>query len=177
MATETTTHTKTNGKTGKNGNGASNGHASTAEVKLDHRQLLAAIRAFKRGDFSAKLRDDLTGVDGQIAEAFNELVDMVKTIRSEATEVCTAVGKDGQAAKRMRRLNATGGWADYISNINEVITDLAGHANEIARVVTAVARGDLEQTMEVEGADQPVKGEFLRHARIVNGMVARLSQF
>src|SRR5205807_1304834 len=48
----------------------------------------------------------------------------------------------------------------------------------IARVVSAVARGDLEQTMDVEdGGAGPRRGEFLRHARIVNGMVARLSQF
>jgi HAMP domain-containing protein/CheY-like chemotaxis protein len=155
-----------------------NGHAKTAPgERLDHRQLLAAMRAFKRGDFSAKLRDDLTGVDGQIAETFNELVEMVRTIRDEADEVCNAVGKEGQAARRMRRLNTTGAWADYISNINEVINDLAGHSNEIARVITAVARGDLEVNMEIEGADEPRKGEFLRHARIVNGMVARLSLF
>jgi HAMP domain-containing protein/CheY-like chemotaxis protein len=77
----------------------------------------------------------------------------------------------------MRRFNLSGGWAEYVQSVNEVINDLTGHANEIARVVTAVARGDLEQTMELEGADGPRRGEFLRHARIVNGMVARLSQF
>ncbi len=145
---------------------------------LDHRHILASLRAFKRGDFDVRMREDLAGVDGQIAESFNEMVEMVKTIRDEATEVSTAVGKDGQASKRMRRLNATGGWAEYVTAVNEVIQDLTGHANEIARVVTAVARGDLEQTMEIEdGGHGPRRGEFLRHARIVNGMVARLSQF
>src|SRR5687767_5830762 len=105
-------------ETSKNGNG----HAKRPPTEtLDHRQLLAAIRAFKRGDFNVKLRDDLVGVDGQIAETFNELVEMVRSIRNEADEVCGAVGKEGQAAKRMRRLNTTGAWADYISNINEVI--------------------------------------------------------
>ena len=69
---------------------------------------------------------------------------MVKTIQDEAGEVCDAVGKEGHAAKRMRRLGTTGGWAAYIANVNDVIEDLTGHANEIARVVTAVANGDLE---------------------------------
>jgi HAMP domain-containing protein/CheY-like chemotaxis protein/signal transduction histidine kinase len=167
--------TKKNGS----GNGAvgTNGGSSREESpQLDHRQILAALRAFKRGDFSARMREDLSGVDGQIAETFNELVEMVKTIKDEAAEVSTAVGKDGQANKRMRRLNATGSWAQYINAVNEVITDLTGHANEIARVVTAVARGDLEQTMDLESGGSR-RGEFLRHARIVNGMVARLSQF
>ena len=125
---------------------------------LDHRHILAALRAFKRGDFTAKLREDLTGVDGQIAETFNEIVDMVKTIRDEANDVSSAVGNQGQAAKRMRRFSLSGGWADYVTAVNEVVNDLTGHANEIARVVTAVARGDLEETMELDGAEGPRRG-------------------
>ncbi len=161
--------------TGTNGHTEANGKA--AAPALDHRSILSALRAFKRGDFDVKMREDLVGVDGQIAETFNELVEMVKIIKDEASDVSNAVGKEGQANKRMRRLNATGGWANYISAVNEVITDLTGHANEIARVVTAVARGDLEQTMELDDSNASRRGEFLRHARIVNGMVARLSQF
>ena len=169
-----------NDKTNGSGKVPGTGHvaAIAAAPTLDQRHILAALRAFKRGDFDVKMREDLTGIDGQIAETFNELVEMVKTIREEASEVSSAVGKDGQAGKRMRRLNAAGGWAQYISAVNDVVADLTGHANEIARVVTAVARGDLEQTMDLEdGGRGPRRGEFLRHARIVNGMVARLSQF
>src|SRR5690349_9723712 len=161
----------------KRGANVANGAPKPQGVSLEHRQILAALRAFKRGDFTAKLRDDLTGIDGQIAETFNEIVGMVKTVRDEANEVSAAVGKQGQAAKRMRRFNLSGGWADYIQSVNEVINDLTGHANEIARVVSAVARGDLEETMDLDGADGPRRGEFLRHAKIVNGMVARLAQF
>jgi len=169
-------HKNGNGKPAKRA-GAANGDRAQAAPSLEHRQILAALRAFKRGDFTAKMRDDLTGIDGQIAETFNEIVELVKTIRDEASDISSSVGKQGQAAKRMRRFSLSGGWAEYVQSVNEVISDLTGHANEIARVVTAVARGDLEQTMELEGADGPRRGEFLRHARIVNGMVARLSQF
>ncbi|HEY0989372.1 MAG TPA: HAMP domain-containing protein, partial [Kofleriaceae bacterium] len=150
--------------------------AATAPV-LEHRHILAALRAFRRGDFAAKMREDLSGVDGQICDTFNEIVELVRTIREEASDVSISVGKQGQAAKRMRRFNLSGGWADYVQSVNEVINDLTGHANEIARVVAAVARGDLEETMDIEGATGPRRGEFLRHARVVNGMVARLSQF
>jgi HAMP domain-containing protein/CheY-like chemotaxis protein len=166
-----------NGAHGAHGAKRADGERVPAVPGLEHRQILAALRAFKRGDFTAKLREDLTGVDGQIADTFNELVELVKTIRDEANDVSSAVGKQGQAAKRMRRFSLTGGWAEYVDAVNEVVSDLTGHANEIARVVTAVARGDLEQTMELETAHGPRRGEFLRHARIVNGMVARLSQF
>ena len=140
----------------KNGSGngavAANGHTSKEDApQLDHRQILSALRAFKRGDFTAKMREDLSGVDGQIAETFNELVEMVKTIKEEAADVSTAVGKEGQAQKRMRRLNASGGWAQYITAVNEVITDLTGHANEIARVIKAVGNTGSGRISEKHG--------------------------
>ncbi len=81
-----------------NGNGHTNGNGKAETTGLEHRHILAALRAFKRGEFDVKLREDLAGVDGQIAETFNELVEMVKTIREEASDVSNAVGKEGQAA-------------------------------------------------------------------------------
>src|SRR6187551_2527966 len=139
--------TNGNGHKGKNGNGAKQIKPPGPD-QLNSRELLAALRAFKRGNFDVKLREDLSGIDGQIVETFNELVSMVKAIRDESHEVCDAVGKEGQAAKRMRRFGTTGGWSEYIASVNSVIEDLSGHANEIARVVSAVAKGDLEQTMD-----------------------------
>src|SRR5688572_1892008 len=97
----------------KSGNGKARDTAKTPDA-LDHRHILGALRAFKRGDFATRMRDDLSGIDGQICETFNELVEMVKTIRDEAADVSSAVGKEGQAAKRMRRFNVSGGWADYV---------------------------------------------------------------
>jgi len=178
---ETKSGSGNGGATGK-AKSKANGHSRVVKASewdaLQRREVLSALRAFRRGDFDVKLRDDMTGVDGQIAETFNELVTMVKSIKEEAHDVCSAVGKDGQAGKRMRRMNAVGGWSEYIASVNTVIEDLSGHANEIARVVSSVAKGDLEQTMDVEdGGQGPRRGEFLRHARIVNGMVARLAQF
>ena len=72
----------------------------TGDAHLDRRELLAALRALRRGELEVKMREDLSGVDGQIAETFNDLVGMVRTIKEEAHEVCHAVGKEGQAAKR-----------------------------------------------------------------------------
>ncbi|MCW5805616.1 MAG: response regulator [Deltaproteobacteria bacterium] len=155
---------------------AENGHDAPGAVGLDRRTILSALRAFKRGDFSVRMPEDLTGTDGQIAETFNELVEMVSLIRSEANDVSTAVGKEG-LPRRMRRLNTTGAWGDYVTSVNDVIEDLTRHANEIARVITAVARGDLDPTMELDNGGDPLRGEFLRHAKIVNGMVARLALF
>src|SRR6185312_13623500 len=124
-------------ETGKNGNGNGNGNGHKTKgggngtvkagaEQLHHRELLAALRQFKRGNFDVKMREDLSGLDGQICETFNEMVAMVKSIRDEAQEVSGAVGKEGQAQKRMRRMATTGGWNDYITAVNEVIEDLSG---------------------------------------------------
>ena len=156
--------------------GASTKKPSRVAEPLHHAEILAALRSFKRGDFSVRIRNDMTGTDGQLAETFNELVAMVASIETEARDVCIAVGKEGIANRRMRRLGTTGAWGDYIGSVNDVIDDLSGHTNEIARVVSAVAKGDLDQTMD-ESSSGPRRGEYARHAKIVNGMVARLSQF
>jgi HAMP domain-containing protein/CheY-like chemotaxis protein/signal transduction histidine kinase len=141
--------------------------------QLERREVLAALRAFKRGEFSVRMRENLTGVDGQIAEAFNEIVVMADGIRAEATAASRDVGKDGNANRRMRRVGTSGGWAAYVSSVNELIEDLTGHSNKVVEVVGAVAKGDLDLRMDIADKD----GEFLRHARVVNGMVDRLSQF
>ncbi|MEO6774306.1 MAG: HAMP domain-containing protein [Kofleriaceae bacterium] len=150
--------------------------SSPVAEPLHHAEILAALRSFKRGDFSARIRNDMAGTDGQLAETFNELVAMVASIETEARDVCVAVGKEGLANRRMRRLGTTGAWSDYIGSVNDVIDGLSGHTNEIARVVSAVAKGDLDQTMD-ESTTGPRRGEYARHAKIVNGMVARLSHF
>ncbi len=169
---------KPNGKTNGNHPRKTAKPIKSGSSELDRRELLAALRALRRGELGVRLREDVAGVDGQIAETFNELVELVSAIKDETADVCHAVGKQGQAGRRMRRFNATGDWALFVTSVNSVIEDLTGHANEIARIVSSVARGDLEQTLDLdEGGSGPRRGEFLRHAKLVNGMVARLSQF
>ena len=73
----TTTDTSKNGS--KNGHKAA-GNGAAASAGLEHRQILSALRAFKRGDFTVKMREDLVGVDGQIAETFNELVELAMAV-------------------------------------------------------------------------------------------------
>ncbi len=71
----------------------------------------------------------------------------------------------------------SGGWAASIGSINALIGDLVQPTTEVARVISAVADGDLTQKMALEIEGQPVKGEFLRIGTTVNGMVDQLSSF
>src|SRR5262249_32066902 len=64
-----------------------------------------------------------------------------------------------------------------IESVNSLISDLAHPTSETARVIGAVAQGDLSQTMAIEADDRPLQGEFLRTAKIVNRMVAQLGAF
>src|SRR5213075_3138633 len=68
-------------------------------------------------------------------------------------------------------------WADAIGCVNVLIEDLVRPTSEMARVIGAVAKGDLSETMTTKIEGQLLKGEFLRTAKTVNTMVSQLSAF
>ncbi|HET8937640.1 MAG TPA: HAMP domain-containing protein [Polyangiales bacterium] len=151
-----------------------NGHAAET---LDRRQLLAALRALRRGEFDVRLPDDRTGLDGQISDVFNDLVQFAGGLSQEITELRQTVGIEGRTHRRLGRNQARGGWSSYVTGVNGLLDDVTAHTADVARVLTAVAKGDLTQTIDIEGQDVTLRGDFLRHARIVNGMVAQLAAF
>ncbi|PJI44568.1 HAMP domain-containing protein, partial [Ferrovibrio sp.] len=141
------------------------------------RNLLAALRAFRRGDFSVRLADDLTGIDGEIATAFNDVVHMNAMMASEFERLGVAVGKDGKIGQRGDLPGATGGWHSCVASVNSLIGDLVQPTIEVSRVIGSVARGDLSQTMQLEIDGRPLRGEFLRIGKTVNTMVGQLGSF
>ena len=72
---------------------------------------------------------------------------------------------------------ATGGWADEVLALNRLIDDLVWPTTEVTRAIGAVAKGDLTQSMALEVDGQPLEGEFLRSAQLVNRMIEQLSVF
>ena len=72
---------------------------------------------------------------------------------------------------------ATGSWAASVDAVNTLIADMVHPTAEMARVIGAVAKGDLSQTMDLENEEQPLRGEFLRIGRVVNTMVGQLGSF
>jgi HAMP domain-containing protein len=87
------------------------------------------------------------------------------------------VGREGKMTERASLKGAEGSWAVSMDSINSLIEDLARPTTEVARVITAVAHGDLTQKMALEIQGTPVKGEFLRIGTTVNTMVDQLSAF
>ena len=145
--------------------------------QLDSKQLLAALTAFKRGDFSAQLPDDWTGIAGKVADTFNDVIRLNERLTQELARIGRVVGKEGRIRQRASLGEASGSWADAMRSVNNLIGDLVHPTSEMARVIGCVAKGDLSQTIATEIEGQALEGEFLRTAKIVNTMVRQLSGF
>jgi HAMP domain-containing protein/signal transduction histidine kinase/CheY-like chemotaxis protein len=144
---------------------------------LDTSTLLKTLIAFKDGDFSVRLPVDQTGVAGKIADALNDIFKLNERMASEFARISSAVGKEGKISQRANLGSAFGGWAECLDSVNGLIGDLVQPSTEVARVIGAVAKGDLSQTMALEVDGRSLKGEFLHTARVVNTMVAQLNSF
>jgi len=159
------------------GNGRSSQYADGTHPILDQRQLLLALGALKNGDFTVRLPVDLSGLSGKVADTFNEVVEMNQRLAQELERVSRVVGREGRIAQRADVGFATGSWQTQLASVNALIDDLVHPTRETARVIGAVAKGDLSQTMALEIEGRALAGEFLRSARIVNTMVDQLSSF
>src|SRR5213595_2117145 len=144
---------------------------------IDRRQLVSALRALRRGDFSVRLPEEVDGVDGEIASIFNEVVSLNEEMTQEFERLSRVVGKEGKITQRGRVRNARGGWDSAVRSVNELIDDMVQPTAEVSRVIGAVAKGDLSQSMSVEIDGRPLRGEFLRIGKVVNTMVEQLASF
>ena len=151
--------------------------AQAVDATLDPMHLLSALRAFKKGDFSVRLPSNLAGIGGEIALTFNEVVELNDQMTQELERIASAVGKEGKISQRGRLRGATGSWEACIDSVNSLIADLVQPTTEVARVIGAVAKGVLSQTMVLEIEGRPLRGEFLRIGKVVNTMVDQLASF
>nr|WP_236707300.1 HAMP domain-containing protein [Frankia sp. CcI6] len=138
--------------------------------------LLHGLTRLCEGDFSTRLaaRD---GYAGDVVRKFDELAAIQERHARELARVSKVIRRDGRLTLRMEDLGNPGGWSDMTQAVNSLIDDLARPTHEVARVIAAVAEGDLSQHMALEIAGQPVRGEFLRIGTTVNTMVDQLSSF
>jgi len=147
--------------------------SKTSEANI----LLKTLIAFKKGNFSVRMPVDQIGVAGKIADTLNDILELNQKMVSEFERISRAVGKDGKISQRVSIGPASGAWADCVESVNSLIGDLVQPSTEVARVIGAVAKGDLSQTMSLEVDGRPLRGEFLHTARVVNTMVDQLNSF
>ena len=157
------------------GTGNGNGDHDVTRAELD--ELLAALAAARDGDFAVRLSVRGAGLGADLRRAFNEVADRREAVAKEITRVGRAIGREGRLTERASRAGLAGYWAETLDAFNTVVEDLARPTTEVARVIDAVAQGDLSQKMNLKIEGRPVKGEFLRIGRTVNAMVEQLSSF
>jgi HAMP domain-containing protein/signal transduction histidine kinase/CheY-like chemotaxis protein len=139
--------------------------------------ILSALTELQRGNASVRLPAEWTGMFGQIAETFNDVVEQNERMYGELERLSRVVGREGKLNKRASVGYVRGFWRGSIECVNGLIDDLVHPTTETARVIGAVAQGDLGQTMALEIDDRPLQGEFLRTAKTVNKMVNQLGSF
>ncbi|QDF36490.1 HAMP domain-containing protein [Bradyrhizobium symbiodeficiens] len=140
-------------------------------------ELLLALQAMRSGDFSVRMSGDYLGIDGKIADTFNEIIAANQRMAQQLELVGQVVGREGKTRQRVKFGLASGSWADMEGSVNTLIDDLLWPTREVTRAVAAVAQGDLLQTVKLDVDGRPLRGEFLQSATIVNTMIKQLGVF
>src|SRR5437879_4370666 len=139
--------------------------------------LLHALQAMRAGDFSVRMTGDHLGIEGKIADTFNEIVAANQRMAQQLERVGQVVGREGKTRQRVKFDLTSGSWADMEGSVNTLIDDLLWPTREVTRAVAAVAQGDLLQTVQLDVDGRPLGGEFLQSATIVNTMIKQLGVF
>ncbi len=161
-----------------NGVNSGNGHQATSPpTSADLGLILAGLQTMRDGDFSVRLPVAWTGLEGKIADTFNDIIAANEQMARELKRVGLAVGKEGKTRERIRFQQLRGAWGEMEVSVNTLVEDLLRPTNEVTRAIAAVAQGNLTQTVRLDVDGRPLEGEFLRSANIVNTMIQQLGVF
>ncbi|MGZ5781120.1 MAG: hypothetical protein ACXWIN_09215, partial [Burkholderiaceae bacterium] len=99
-------------------------HDMPNEKKLDPVVLLQALNDVRNGDFSVRLPLNWSGMDGKIADAFNDYVARDEKLAKAVEQVSIIVGTEGKLGQRMVFEQMDGGWGVKVNSINSLIDNL-----------------------------------------------------
>ena len=140
----------------------------TAQV----RNIAEVTTAVANGDLSKKITVDVRGEILELKATINTMVDQLNSFASEVTRVAREVGTDGKLGGQAQVRGISGTWKDLTDNVNSMAANLTDQVRGIAKVVTAVANGDLKQKLTVEA-----KGEIAELGDTINSMTDTLATF
>jgi signal transduction histidine kinase/HAMP domain-containing protein/ActR/RegA family two-component response regulator len=135
-------------------------------------RLLTGLTAVRSGDFSTRLPAADDPLMDEIAAVFNGMNEQLALVTSEVTRVAREVGSEGRLGGQAEVPGLAGSWNDLTDSVNSMAGNLTAQVRDVARVATAVARGDLGQKITVD-----VKGEMAELKNTINTMVDELSAF
>jgi HAMP domain-containing protein len=136
------------------------------------RNIAAVTTAAATGDLSKKITVDVKGEILELKNTINTMVDQLNSFASEVTRVAREVGTEGKLGGQAKVEGVSGTWRDLTDSVNFMASNLTNHVRGIAKVVTAVAQGDLKRKLLVEA-----KGEIAELADTINNMIDTLATF
>ncbi|MCC5640328.1 HAMP domain-containing protein [Nostoc sp. CHAB 5844] len=140
----------------------------TAQV----RNIAEVTKAVANGDLSKKITVDVKGEILDLKNTINTMVDQLSSFASEVTRVAREVGTEGKLGGQALVQGVAGTWKDLTDNVNSMAGNLTAQVRGIARVVTAVANGDLKRKLMLDA-----KGEIETLAETINEMIDTLATF
>src|SRR5256885_1161960 len=136
------------------------------------RNIAAVTTAVANGDLSKKITVDARGEILDLKNTINTMVDQLNAFASEVTRVAREVGTEGELGGQAVVKGVAGTWKDLTDSVNFMAENLTNQVRGIARVVTAVANGDLKRKLTLEA-----KGEIAELAETINDMIDTLATF
>src|SRR5205807_1958355 len=140
----------------------------TAQV----RNIAAVTTAVANGDLSKKITVDVRGEILELKDTINTMVDQLRSFAAEVTRVAREVGTEGKLGGQADVPDVAGTWKDLTDSVNFMAGNLTSQVRGIAKVVTAVANGDLKRKLTVEA-----KGEIAALSDTINAMTDTLATF
>jgi len=121
---------------------------------------------------SKKIAVDVRGEILELKDTINTIVDQLRSFAAEVTRVAREVGTEGKLGGQAAVPGVAGTWKDLTDNVNFMASNLTNQERGIAKVVTAVANGNLKRKLFLEA-----KGEIAELAETINNMIDTLATF
>ncbi|HWM86706.1 MAG TPA: response regulator, partial [Kofleriaceae bacterium] len=136
------------------------------------RNIAEVTTAVATGNLSRKITVDVKGEILELKNTINTMVDQLNAFASEVTRVAREVGTEGKLGGQAIVKGVAGTWKDLTDSVNSMASNLTSQVRGIARVVTAVAGGDLKRKLALVA-----RGEIAELADTINSMTDTLATF
>ena len=133
------------------------------------RGIVKVVTAVANGNLRQKLTVEAKGEVAALAETINNMTDTLATFADQVTNVAREVGVDGRLGGQANVPGASGTWKDLTGNVNLLAANLTTQVRAIAEVATAVTKGDLTRSIQVE-----TRGEVAELKDNINTMIDNL---
>ncbi|HYL32348.1 MAG TPA: response regulator [Stellaceae bacterium] len=140
-----------------------------ANLTTQVRNIAEVTTAVARGDLSKKITVNVKGEILELKDTINTMVDQLNGFAGEVTRVAREVGTEGELGGQANVPGAAGTWKDLTGNVNLLAANLTTQVRAIAEVATAVTKGDLTRSIQVEA-----RGEVAELKDNINTMIGNL---